>query len=136
MRRTPGGALVLVLLVGACASTPPSTPPPATPVASARDARRDAIDQHAGLWASRRPVAYSYMLDHEDPAGADHGYRYHVSGLEGAVQVQHLDGVTLPDDASTRTRLVLPSSEAPTMMPDPSAVQNGLPPACPPAGAC
>src|SRR3954451_14036293 len=95
MRRTPGGALVVALLVAACAATPPPTPPPATPAPSAWDPRSDAIEQHAGIWAQQRPVAYAYTLDHE---GADgDGYRYHVSGLEGAVQVQHLAGSTLPD---------------------------------------
>jgi hypothetical protein len=99
MRRTPGGALLLVLLAGACASTPAPTPPPATPVPSVWDPRRDAIDEHAGIWTSHRPVAYSYTLDHQDGAGDDHAYRYHVSGLEGGVQVQHVAGVRLPDDA-------------------------------------
>ena len=97
MRRTLGGALVFALLAAACASTPPPTPPPATPAPSAWDPRRDAIDQHAGIWAKEQPAAYEYTLDHQGPPATTRRWRYHVSGLEGGVQVQHLAGATLPD---------------------------------------
>jgi hypothetical protein len=96
MRRTLGGAVVLVLLAAACGSTPPPTPPPATPAAAAWDPRRDAIDEHAAIWSKHQPAAYAYDLDHE---GDGQTWRYHVSGLEGSAQVQHVSGTTLPDAA-------------------------------------
>ena len=96
MRRTLGGGLVLVLLSAGCGSTPPPTPPPATPVAAVSDPRQEAIDQHAGTWATHQPAAYAFDLDHE---GDDRTWRYHVSGLEGGAQVQHVSGTILPDAA-------------------------------------
>jgi hypothetical protein len=94
MRRTLGGALVLALLAAACGSSPPPTSPPATPAASAWDPRLDAIEQHEGIWARHEPVAYAYDLDHE---GDGQAWRYHVSGLEGGAQVQHVSGGAVPD---------------------------------------
>jgi hypothetical protein len=101
LRSTLGGALGFALLLAACTSTPPPTPPPATPAPSVWDARKDAIDQHAGLWALHQPAAYAYTLDHEGATGDDPPYGYRVSGLEGAVQVQHLGGPVVPDSGTT-----------------------------------
>ncbi len=96
MRRTLGVALVLALLAAACGASAAPTPPPATPAASAWDPRRDAIEQHEGIWAKHQPAAYAYDLAHE---GDGRTWRYHVSGLEGAAEVVHRSGGALPDAA-------------------------------------
>jgi len=97
MRRMLAGALWLALLAAACSSAPPATPPPATPAPSVWDPRRDAIEQHAGIWQNHQPVSYAYDLDHQAQAGDAKSYAYHVSGLEGGTQVLHLSGPTLQD---------------------------------------
>ena len=93
MRSTLGGVVFVALLVAACGSTPPATPPADTPAPSAWDPRADAIDQHAAIWARHQPAAYEYDLDTTGQGPA----AYHVSGVEGATQVQHLSGPVLPD---------------------------------------
>jgi hypothetical protein len=99
LRTTFGVALGLALVVAACSSTPPPTPPPATPAPSTWDPRADAIEQHAGVWQGHQPAAYAYTLDHEAGTASGQAWQYHVSGLEGATQVQHLSGPALPDAA-------------------------------------
>ena len=99
MRTTIGVALGLAMVVAACSSSPPATPPAATPAASAWDPRADSIDQHAGIWQNHQPAAYAYTLDHAPASTGGQAWRYHVSGLEGASQVQHLSGTALPDAA-------------------------------------
>jgi len=97
MRTTTGVALGLALVAAACSSSPPPTPPPATPAPSVWDPRADAIDQHAGVWRGHQPAAYAYTLDHEAATAGGQAWQYHVSGLEGATQVQHVSGPPLPD---------------------------------------
>jgi Family of unknown function (DUF6174) len=99
LRTTIGVALGLALVAAACGSNQPPTPPPATPAPSVPDPRSDAIDQHAGTWGRRQPAAYAYTLDHEAGSAGGQAWQYHVAGLEGATQVQHLSGAALPDTA-------------------------------------
>jgi len=97
LRRKLVGALVLALLAAACGASPPATPAPATPAASEWDPRLDSIGSHQSVWASHQPTAYAYDLESAGEPGLDPGFRYHVSALEGDVQVQHLAGATLSE---------------------------------------
>ena len=93
MRSTLGGVVFLVLLVAGCGSAPPATPPADTPAPTVWDPRADALDQHSGIWAHHQPAAYAYDLD----TSGQNPSAYHVSGVEGATEVQHLSGPVLSD---------------------------------------